>query len=269
MKFIQARNYKRTDGRTVRKIVWHDMEAPETKDTAENIARWAAGPTAPMVSWHYATDEDSVVQCVRDEDVAYAAPGANHDGIQIETAGYAKQTTAEWHDPPGILDIQTTLTARLCRKHGIPVRFLTAEMMVAEPGATGITTHAEVARAFKRSTHTDPGRGFPTGWAVAEVRRKMVRPLRRGRIVASVGGVPIAVGHLKSRRFVRKLGAALAADGARAPFLMRVDGKPIMRGRLWSWVRPFNRRVNKAVRQGKVVSLSDNVSLQLEATKTT
>lgn len=98
VQFLEARHLTRTAGRTIDLIIIHDMEYPETPTSAEWCAQFFAGPHAPHASAHYSIDRDSIVQSVRDEDVAWHAPGANHDGIGLEHAGYAKQSRAEWLD---------------------------------------------------------------------------------------------------------------------------------------------------------------------------
>src|SRR5688572_13889549 len=97
----QARHYTPTSGRQIDLVVLHDMEAPEKPATAENIASWFAGPNAPRASAHWCFDSNSAVRCVADKDVAWHAPGANHNGLGYEMAGYARQTGAEWLDPYG------------------------------------------------------------------------------------------------------------------------------------------------------------------------
>src|SRR5688572_29051390 len=97
-----------TDRRQVRLVVIHSMEAPEKGETAENVARYFQNPRdkngKPVkASAHLCVDSDSIVQCVLDNDVAYAAPGANSDGVHIELSGYAKQTRKEWLDAYGVL----------------------------------------------------------------------------------------------------------------------------------------------------------------------
>lgn len=160
--FVAARWYTPTNGRVVRKIVIHSMEAPEKGDTAEAVARYFA-TTDTKASAHYNVDANSIVQSVQMRDVAYCAPGANHDGVHIELAGYARQTKAEWQD--AFSDAMLQIAAELCAKvivpkFEIPIRFLSAAMMRANPNAQGFTTHDAVSKAFKRSTHTDPGVGF-------------------------------------------------------------------------------------------------------------
>ena len=65
--------------------------------SAESVARWFSRPSA-QVSAHYCVDVDSIVQCVRERDIAWHARGGNAKSIGIELAGYARQTKAEWAD---------------------------------------------------------------------------------------------------------------------------------------------------------------------------
>jgi N-acetyl-anhydromuramyl-L-alanine amidase AmpD len=118
---------------------------------------FAAGG-APKRSAHYVVDASEIVQCVRDSDTAYAAPGANDDGLQVEICGWARWTAAEWQ-ASGVLPRVAGLVRQLCAAHGLPrVRVDVAGLLT---GARGVTTHADVATAFSLSTHHDPGAGFP------------------------------------------------------------------------------------------------------------
>lgn len=168
---IQARNYTSANRMLVDVVVLHSMEAGEHKSTAENVARWFAGASAPRASAHYCVDSDSIVQCVRERDVAWHAPGANGNGIGIEHAGYAKQTEAQWLDDYGhdMLLRSAELAAGICKRWRIPVVRLTVEELKA--GRRGLCGHHDVSLAFKKSTHTDPGRGFPWAWYLEQVRR--------------------------------------------------------------------------------------------------
>lgn len=160
--FVQARNYTRTTGRHVSLIVIHSMEAPETWGRARNTANWFAGRTAPRASAHYCVDNTEVIQCVREIDVAWHAPGANHNGIGIEHSGYARQSLAEWQDPysAAMLALSARLSAGIAARFGIPARFLNAHDL-RRGDTNGVTTHHEVSQAYRRSDHWDPGPHFP------------------------------------------------------------------------------------------------------------
>lgn len=178
--FVESPHVTKTGGRQIDLIVIHTMEMDEKGDTAERCAQWFRNPGA-RVSAHYCVDADSIVQCVRDQDVAWHAPGANHDGIGIEHAGRAKQTGRDWSDAYSVamLDRSAGLAADLCRKYRIPVTWLYAADLQA--GKRGITTHDAVSKAFKRGSHWDPGTGFPVDRYLAAVRAGLGDTARRRR----------------------------------------------------------------------------------------
>jgi N-acetyl-anhydromuramyl-L-alanine amidase AmpD len=113
------------------------------------------------VSAHLCIDNNSIVQCVFDNDIAFAAPGANHNGIHLELAGFARQTREEWLDPFSILVLENAAnaSAQYCLKYNIPPKHLANDEL--EEGQKGIVGHVNVSQVFKKSTHTDPGAGFP------------------------------------------------------------------------------------------------------------
>lgn len=161
MQFIQAKNYTPIIGRPIDLIVIHTMEAAEKPGTALAVAKWFASPTAPKASAHYCIDRDVTIQCVRDEDIAWAAPGANANGIHIEHAGYALQSVIDWYDEYSLFTLSRSaaLCASLCSKYNIPINWLEEKDLLA--GKRGITGHGQVSRAFKKSNHWDPGPNFP------------------------------------------------------------------------------------------------------------
>jgi hypothetical protein len=168
--FVQARHFTPHRQCPIDLVVIHTMEAIEKPTTATAVATWFAGPSAPMASAHYCIDNLHVVQCVRDDDVAWHAPGVNHNAIGIEHAGYAKQSAAEWNDPfsAAMLELSAKLIAGLCMSYGLPIEFVDRVGLLA--GKRGITTHAEVTAAFHKSDHTDPGAHFPMASFIELVR---------------------------------------------------------------------------------------------------
>ncbi|MDH4347067.1 MAG: N-acetylmuramoyl-L-alanine amidase [Thermoleophilia bacterium] len=158
--FVASPNVTHTEGRAIDVVVMHTMEAAERLDTAEVVARWFARPDAE-VSAHYCVDADSIVQCVREQDIAWHARGGNDHSIGIELAGYAGQGPKGWDDDYSwaVLERASALVADLCRRHDVPVRRLRADDLRAR--RRGLTGHADVSAAFGRSTHWDPGPDFP------------------------------------------------------------------------------------------------------------
>lgn len=167
MNRIQARWYTRVNKkRVINKIVCHSMQALNKPDTAEGVGRYfAALPASRKASAHVGADQNSLCRYVDDNDIAYAAPGANHDGVHIELSGYAEYDRARWLQPEmmAMLQISVPQIREWSQKYDIPMRFLTAEEMRRNPNAKGITTHHEISKAFGKSTHWDPGPGFPIG----------------------------------------------------------------------------------------------------------
>jgi hypothetical protein len=173
-RFVEAKNKRIGRREPIELVVLHTMEAGEKPDTAERVAAWFAGPHAPMASAHYCVDSDSIVQCVKESDTAFHAPGANANGIGIEHAGYARQTPEDWADPYSqtMLRRSAELTASLCKRHGLPVTYVDKAGLLAKQ--RGITTHHDVSLAFRRSTHTDPGKSFPMESYLEMVREYLV-----------------------------------------------------------------------------------------------
>lgn len=169
--FIGARNYTRRPGSNlpITRIVIHDMEAPEKSNTAEQCAGYFR-TTSRQVSAHFCVDNTSVVQCVPLDRRAWHAP-PNTGSIGIEHAGYARQTGDEWLDQYGeeMLTRSAALVAVLCRTFGIPtVRIGPDEL---RRGKRGICGHDDVSAAWHRTSHTDPGPGFPWDRYIGTVQR--------------------------------------------------------------------------------------------------
>jgi len=139
----------------IQTIVVHSGEGDATDEFARNMARWMGGPSAPQASAHFFVGPSVIVAGVPIEHVAWAAPGMNRAGVQIEMAGRALRT--DWTRGEGLAVMSHTaeLVAALCRELEIPMVRVEAPELVA--GHRGITTHDTVRRAFGRTTHVDPG----------------------------------------------------------------------------------------------------------------
>lgn len=164
--------------------VVHDMEAPEGPLTAEHCARYFEGPKATG-SAHVCVDENSAVRCVLDTEKAAGARGApyrsrtiNDWALQVEHAGYARQSRAEWLDASSTRTMEqgARVFAGWCDLYTIPPYRLTDDELRA--GMHGIVGHGDVSRALRvPQGHTDPGSGFP--W---DVYLEMVRSFMAGEI---------------------------------------------------------------------------------------
>jgi N-acetyl-anhydromuramyl-L-alanine amidase AmpD len=183
---IKAKFFKEIpQKRNVRVIVMHSMESAEKGDTAENVARFFQNPkdkkgNPVKVSAHLCVDNNSIVQCVMDNNVAFSAPGVNNDGIHIEQAGFAKQTKTEWLDPFGVLmlDLSANAAAQYCLKYNIPVKHLSNEELKA--GEKGIIGHVQATAVFKPNNgHTDPGSGFPWDHFIERVQHHFDERLKK------------------------------------------------------------------------------------------
>jgi hypothetical protein len=166
--FKQAKHYRAGGNLPPTRVVIHDMEYPLGKKGAEWCADYFHSGER-IASAHYCVDADSVAQSVREADVAFHAPPNNHS-IGIEQAGFSSMKRPDWLGPECLpeLKLSANLCADICKRHGIPVVFLSPDDLKA--GKRGITTHNNVSLAFHQSTHTDPGPNFPIDWYLDRVR---------------------------------------------------------------------------------------------------
>jgi hypothetical protein len=170
---VLATNFTRANRTTVDNVVIHTIEIVEASYSADRTAAWfASGKRAPRASANYCLDDNSTILCVPEEHVAWAAPGLNRRGIQLEHAGFARQSADEWFDPFSrrMLVRSAKLTAAICEHWNIPIVFVDAAGLLR--GERGITTHYQVARGpgKGKTDHGDPGRGFPMSTFLDMVR---------------------------------------------------------------------------------------------------
>jgi len=176
---IASPHFTRAPDRRVTTVVIHTMEIPERVDAARRCAAWFASAVSE-VSAHYCVDAREIVRCVDEADIAWHARGGNASSIGVELAGHAGQSADEWADETSeaILERAAVLVGDVCRRHGIPVRRIRASGLVR--GVSGITGHADVSAAFRRTDHWDPGPAFP--WPAFLRRVRDVQAARVARI---------------------------------------------------------------------------------------
>lgn len=171
--FVQAAHFTRGRyGTAIRLAVIHTTENTQAPGVEDAVASWFAGASAPQASAHYVIGQH-VVQCVREVDMAWHAPAANAQGIGIEHVGRAAFTATDWASDysTAMLDVSAKLVADICQRHGLPAVFVDADGLLA--GESGITTHAEVAKAWHRTDHFDPGQNWPMDDYIGRVQAFM------------------------------------------------------------------------------------------------
>jgi hypothetical protein len=157
-RFYPARLHSgKRDPKKIRLIVIHSTES---SGEAANVASYFQSSSA-YGSTQLVAGNDGVYRSVSDLENPAGAPGANSDGLHIEIVGMAKWSREEWlRRAPKALDNAARAIAEWSSKYGIPLAFADATA-IRNPRTKGVTTHAEVSRAFKESDHWDPGPGFP------------------------------------------------------------------------------------------------------------
>jgi N-acetylmuramoyl-L-alanine amidase CwlA len=174
--FIAAKHHG--GSQTPRLIVLHSTVGPTKTGSAEGIARYFARGVN-VSSAHYVVDESTRFQCVKDHTVAYHC-GYNQDSIGVEMCDYPSHTSkARWKDAEHqhMLVNAAHLVARLCLVYNIRPWHVGAFGL--KLGRKGVTTHAQMTKAFNRSTHWDPG-AWPRRRFMREVRAHYKRLKARG-----------------------------------------------------------------------------------------
>lgn len=172
--FVRSPNFTPADGRAIDVIVIHTMEIGERVGAARICSRWFESP-ASEVSAHYCVDAEEVIRCVDESDIAWHARGGNTTSIGIELAGMAGQGRRDWEDAysEAVLERAAELVADIADRYEIPIRKVGPSGLRKE--LRGVTGHADVSEAFRKSDHWDPGPGFP--WADFLARARSLRSL--------------------------------------------------------------------------------------------
>jgi hypothetical protein len=161
------------DMRKVGLIVLHATDPPKSPEpTARSTANWFAQkiplPKGPY-SAHVVVGPDGCYRTLGDSLEAWGAGDpANLHGLHIEQAGHSTWSRAQWLDHEGTIRAAAGQAAAWSAQYDIPLRFLYAADLHAldaagwPKGHGGVTTHAELSKAFPHATnHGDPGPGYP------------------------------------------------------------------------------------------------------------
>jgi N-acetyl-anhydromuramyl-L-alanine amidase AmpD len=160
--FVQAKHFTNASRGVgdIRRIVVHTAEIQEHRDSAEDVAEFFR-TTTKEVSAHKCVDNNTIVDCVRLEDIAFHAKGDNEGTVGYELSGFAKQTRAQWRDAYSldVIELFCQDAAKLCKIHDIPMRWLTADQ--ERRRVKGFVTHKIVSQVFGAGIRSDPGPNFP------------------------------------------------------------------------------------------------------------
>lgn len=152
------------------RVVIHSTVSPCEPGGRYDIAAYfrsqASGGSA-----HYVADPVGAVQVVRDHVTAWHAPPNPHTlGIEmcdipgplpgdhfVRAVWKAARRKWRWNKPnqQAMLHVTAQLTAQLCLAYDIPTVWIGVRKLRA--GHKGVTSHANVSRAWRESTHWDPG----------------------------------------------------------------------------------------------------------------
>lgn len=193
-------------------IVMHSTVSSAAEGAAYAIAMMWHRNTSPKSSAHYVVDAAKTYQCVYDKVVAWHC-GYNSNSIGVEMCDDPRNPFERWEtkDHVKMFDRTVDIVADLALAYNIPVRYLSDEEL-AKWGRHktvtngGITTHAQMARVFKRSTHWDPGE-WPSARFLTAVKNsvedKMVKPLpnlkRPGAVEKAIAKTEKAIAKIDER----------------------------------------------------------------------
>lgn len=150
-------------------IALHDTEGGTAESNARYFKSSGSGGSTQLV-----VDDIECQRCLPNSAICWGAASApqisaNSRGFHIEQVGFAKWSAVVWKKHLKTLQRAAWKTAFHARAFDIPIVFLTASALVANPRAKGITTHNEISKASReldkahywKYGHTDPGPFWP------------------------------------------------------------------------------------------------------------
>ena len=179
-RFVES-PHRTVGGRAIDVVVIHTMEIGRDVRAPRARARDGSRALPPRSRRTTASTPTSIVQCVREDDIAWHARGGNTNSIGIELAGFAGQRARE---------LGRCLQPGGARAGGRGSRRTSAHGTRSRPapprcrsrdGRRGVTGHADVSAAFRKSDHWDPGARLPLEALPPAGARQRRRRARRAR----------------------------------------------------------------------------------------
>jgi hypothetical protein len=159
-------------------IVLHTSEGGESTGSAEALSIFMTQPATKsnVASYNDVFDTDRVIPAVPYNVVPYAAGGGNAQGIHGCFPGRANQTREQWLDSISrpMIKQAAAWIVDVSIEFKIPLRHITWQQVKAYE--SGICDHFAITGAFKKTTHTDVGPGFPWDVLFADIDALIVKP---------------------------------------------------------------------------------------------
>lgn len=159
--------------RRPKRIVLHSTVGPTKKGSAKKIADMFH-TTDVKKSAHAVVDAADLYTCLDDLIVAYHC-GYNQDSLGLEMCDMPDpKSQARWSnaDHQKMFNLAVKWVAQKCVKYDIPPYYV--GVLGLHAGRGGVTTHADMSKAFKKSTHWDPG-AWPRRKFMSAVRAEVKR----------------------------------------------------------------------------------------------
>lgn len=145
-------------------VIVHSTEA----DTAESSAVYFTNPNSGG-SAHLVVDDNECFRTLDDQQIPWAAPGANEKGYHIEQAGHANWSVITWMRHRKTVQRAAYKAALRCHRFHIPAVWLEPDDL--KRGKAGVSSHANCTTAFgPTGGHSDPGSGWPRRYFMRQLR---------------------------------------------------------------------------------------------------
>lgn len=145
-------------------IIVHCTEGDTAQGAAAYFTQEGSGGSA-----HLCVDDQECYRTLNDNQVPWAAPGANEKGYHIEQAGYARWNVVTWMRHRKTIQRAAYKAALRCHRFHIPAVWLDPDGL--RHNLAGISSHANCTIAFGPADgHTDPGKGWPRRYFMRQLR---------------------------------------------------------------------------------------------------